>query len=479
MNFEKIEKVKLNIKNLIYSQINKIASLEAATIVGSFTEKGELDFNDIDIVIILKNLNKKNFDETVGVLKKIKAKDLNLKKINKIKINTTFGPLKFNTIDTLVIHAMIYDKNSHIDHVKNSPFTCLDWERSSISYKKHLKDIYKVRQLSFNDFFNARRGINDYLSDLKKNSISYRKYFFNQNKYKLINLRKKIDYKNKIIFYNHIVKNLICNYYKFFYQKNIKFNHLDKRKLKKVFGFNFYQTYYKNLITLNKLSKKRDNKNFFNYSWINKFIKSYNFYLKKVEKESSTVELVRHKKTKYKKDIFIGNKINPRILDKKKGKLKQVNYIFSSPSKRCLETSKLYFKSHNKIILEKKLKEINYGKIEGLSFNQLKVKFPSIISKWNKGLDPKFPEGENIRDVIKRILIFKVKLLKIKNSKIGVVTHNNIIRCFIGIFLKINLRDMHKIRIPYFSKVSFIIINNKILLKSSRLKIYSMLKNID
>ena len=40
MNFEKIEKVKLNIKNLIYSQINKIASLEAATIVGSFTEKG-------------------------------------------------------------------------------------------------------------------------------------------------------------------------------------------------------------------------------------------------------------------------------------------------------------------------------------------------------------------------------------------------------------------------------------------------------
>lgn len=130
MNFEKIEKVKLNIKNLIYSQINKIASLEAATIVGSFTEKGELDFNDIDIVIILKNLNKKNFDETVGVLKKIKAKDLNLKKINKIKINTTFGPLKFNTIDTLVIHAMIYDKNSHIDHVKNSPFTCLDWPRS-------------------------------------------------------------------------------------------------------------------------------------------------------------------------------------------------------------------------------------------------------------------------------------------------------------------------------------------------------------
>ena len=62
MNFEKIEKVKLNIKNLIYSQINTFASLEAATIVGSFTEKGELDFNDIDIVIILKNLNKKNFD---------------------------------------------------------------------------------------------------------------------------------------------------------------------------------------------------------------------------------------------------------------------------------------------------------------------------------------------------------------------------------------------------------------------------------
>lgn len=475
----KIEKLKLNIKNLIYSKIREIENLEGATIVGSFTEKGKLDFNDIDLVIILKDLNNKSFNETVRTLKKINPKNLNLKGINKIKINTTFGPLKFNKKNTLVIHAMIYDKKGHIDHVKKSPFTCLDWERSSLFFKKHLKDIYQVRLLSFDDFFNSRRGIKDYLNDLKNNSISYRKYFFYKNKCKLINLRKKIDKNNKVIFYNHIVKNLICNFYKFYYQKNIKFDYLDKEKLIQVFGVIFFKTYYKNLIKLNKQSKIKYDKNY-KYLWINDFIRSYYLYLKKNENDTSAIELVRHKKTNYKKEIFIGNKINPGILDKKKIILKKkVEFIFSSPLKRCLETSKLYFKSQNKIILDKNLKEINYGKAEGLSFNQLKVKFPEIISKWNKGLDPKFPGGENMKDIFERMLLFKTKLKKIRKSKIGIVSHNNFIRCFIGNILNIKLKNLHKINIPYFWKIRFIIINNKILLKSSRLNIYKMLKNIN
>ena len=47
-------------------------------------------------------------------------------------------PLKFDDEDTLVFHLMIYDVESHINHVIQSPFTCFDWERSELYIKKKL-----------------------------------------------------------------------------------------------------------------------------------------------------------------------------------------------------------------------------------------------------------------------------------------------------------------------------------------------------
>jgi len=314
MNYKIIKKIKLNIKKKLFEKIEQIEELEGSAIVGSFTEKGKLDFNDIDVIIIVKKLDKKIFKKCIRNLKEIKPADLKIRNIKKIKINSTFGPLKFNSSNTLVIHAMIYDIEGHIDHVKKSPFTCMDWERSKIYLKKHLKDIFDVKQLSFADFFQSRRSINDYLKDLSKNIISYRKYQFFKNKYKIIKKTKKINNKNKIIFYNHIVKNLICNYFKFFYQKNIKFNHLSKKNIIKAFGKDFFNQNYKNIIKLDIVYKKKKLNNFNIWN----FIKNYHKFLKEIKKNSSTIVLIRHKKTKFKKSIFISNKINPSILEKKK-----------------------------------------------------------------------------------------------------------------------------------------------------------------
>lgn len=473
MNYKIIKKIKLNIKKKLFEKIEQIEELEGSAIVGSFTEKGKLDFNDIDVIIIVKKLDKKIFKKCIRNLKEIKPADLKIRNIKKIKINSTFGPLKFNSSNTLVIHAMIYDIEGHIDHVKKSPFTCMDWERSKIYLKKHLKDIFDVKQLSFADFFQSRRSINDYLKDLSKNIISYRKYQFFKNKYKIIKKTKKINNKNKIIFYNHIVKNLICNYFKFFYQKNIKFNHLSKKNIIKAFGKDFFNQNYKNIIKLDIVYKKKKLNNFNIWN----FIKNYHKFLKEIKKNSSTIVLIRHKKTKFKKSIFISNKINPSILEKKKrNSLKKVDYIFSSPMKRCLETAKQYFKSDYKITIDNNLREINYGKAEGLDLKQIKNKFPEIILSWRRGYDPRFPGGENTKDVFNRVKNFNRKIFKIDNKKIGVVSHNNFIRCFIGLVFKLNLNKLYKIYVPYFNKISFIIIQNRILLNTNRTNIYRILK---
>ena len=169
---------KQRLKKDLFKTLIKNKNVISVTLVGSFWEnKKSKDFSDIDIVIILKRFNKISYQEC---LKKIN--NLNLKKYNlghlKNLINPTFGPLKFNTTNNIVFHIMIYDIKSHIQHVIKSPFTCFDWERSSNYIGRSLKEIFPVGKIQLIDFFNSRRGINSYLSNLNTNHISYQEYHF-------------------------------------------------------------------------------------------------------------------------------------------------------------------------------------------------------------------------------------------------------------------------------------------------------------
>ena len=137
MIFTNIEKRKLK-KDLFHTLI-KIKNIESVTLVGSFWENSKYkDFSDIDIVIILKKFNKKDYQECLKRITRLDLKKYNLGHL-KTLVNPTFGPLKFNTNKNIVFHTMIYDVKGHVDHVLKSPFTCLDWERSLYFKGKSLK----------------------------------------------------------------------------------------------------------------------------------------------------------------------------------------------------------------------------------------------------------------------------------------------------------------------------------------------------
>ena len=101
-----------------------------------------------------------------------------------------------------------------------------------------------------------------------------------------------------------------------------------------------------------------------------------------------------------------------------------------------METAKT-IEDQDKIIICNQLIEKNYGLAEGLNYKRFKRKYPSIISNWKKKKDPKFPSGENDDDILKRISLFEI-LLKRKlkgnlNKNISiVVTHNALMRCYLG-----------------------------------------------
>ena len=269
---------------------------------------------------------------------------------------------------------MIYDIKGHIEHIIKSPFTVFDWERSSFYKYRKMSDFSSVGFLQLNDFINSRRSINRYISDLNKKSISYRVYKFSNNNYSLITKFHKINDKDKIEFYFHIVKNLIMNFIKYRNKDNKVLNENIDREIIKNFDKIFYLKHIKNIKKLINYKNKSilKNLNIFDI-WIKIFLKDFQKKIKKELSDSKKITFIRHLKTDLNDNTFLGQKRNPSILKKLKDKKIKIKFeiIYTSPLKRCLDTLKKLMIS-SKIILDKNLKEINYGKVDGLTFEELK-----------------------------------------------------------------------------------------------------------
>ena len=167
---------------------------------------------------------------------------------------------------------------------------------------------------------------------------------------------------------------------------------------------------------------------------------------------------------------------------KNKSEFKKIKFkkCFSSPSSRCVETARIVCKD-KKIITNNYLKEINYGKAEGLNLNDLSIKYPNIIKSWKKGLDPKFPKGESLSNVSVRLnkFINDQFILKQNTKSFNnlIFTHNVILRCLIGNIYKIKKKDWFKININYFDLLEFRLENYKLISNIERKKYISIFKN--
>lgn len=473
---EKIVKSKL--RHLLYQEL-KSKNILSISFVGSFIDKEKLSqINDIDLIIIVKNLNKQEFKKIIKKVKNIKITEILPNK--KIFVNNTFGPLKFNKENNLVVHLMMYDVTGHKDHVLKSPFTVYDWERSvEFKYKK-MSDIYSVGTLQLQDFIKSRRGINNYIDDIQKNCISYREYKFDKNKYYLLKKNYTIKKNDKFEFYFHIVKNLISNYIKFKSKKNtlLDFKKINN-EIKKNFNPNFYSKHIKMIQYLLDSKENIELRAINNLDrWIKIFLRDFQKELNLTYKKSKKIIFKRHFKTILNNDSFLGQRRNPSISIKKiNSKKKKFSVVYTGPLKRCIESAKIY--TTNKIInINKNLTEIDYGLAEGLFFKDLQKKYPKMISKWNSKLDPKFPNGENYRDVCKRIDLFIKKIVDTNFENMCVITHNVLLRCLVGKSFNVPIEKWFKISIPHGLNLEFILLEKKIQPNINRKILKKLLKNV-
>ena len=373
---------------------------------------------------------------------------------------------------------MIYDLDLHINHTIKSPFTCYDWERSKVYLGKSLKELSPVYNLQFRDFSNARRNTQEYFQDLSKNRISYREYNFKNKKVKLVKKYFIIDKLNQRDFIYHIIKFLIINYIKYEIQKNIKVSQKNiNRKFLEIVRNKSDLAQFNKLKLLKENKKNQSTKDTKNLGI--RFLKKFDKYIKKKESYNK-VYFSRHKKTKLNKKIFLGQKLNPNIKDRRStNEFKNIKFTkcFSSQSIRCIETAKIT-SPNSKITINNLLKEIDYGEAEGLSYGKFALKYPKIINSWKNKLDPKFPGGESSKMAANRINKFiKFYIIFKKKTNYLVFTHNVILRCLVGKILNIKENQWFKININYYDLLEFKLEKKKLVSNIKRDKFLSIFKN--
>lgn len=98
---------------------------------------------------------------------------------------------------------------------------------------------------------------------------------------------------------------------------------------------------------------------------------------------------------------------------------RKFDVIFCSDLKRAVEFAKLTFGDNAKIITDKRLREVNYGK---LTRSDSKIVEEMLIK--GEVIDKPFPDGESYKDVEKRMRSLLNDLSKKYNNKhIAIVAH--------------------------------------------------------
>ncbi len=123
-----------------------------------------------------------------------------------------------------------------------------------------------------------------------------------------------------------------------------------------------------------------------------------------------------------------------------------IETVYSSDLKRAKKTAEIVSAALDlPLHYTKRLREMNFGKAEGLKKTDLPAKFPYIYPAFNdlnnlERYEIRYPNGESIGEVQQRFMKFVTKLLDDRRQKVLVVTHGMLVRIFAENCLKKTLR---------------------------------------
>jgi len=106
----------------------------------------------------------------------------------------------------------------------------------------------------------------------------------------------------------------------------------------------------------------------------------------------------------------------------------ELDAVFCSPMQRCRQTvDRLGL--HRRVEIVDDLREIDFGRWEGMSFAEICATDGELVDRWSQGeTDFAFPEGESLRGFLGRIDKIRTMLTATPARRPLLVTHGGVIR---------------------------------------------------
>jgi len=128
-----------------------------------------------------------------------------------------------------------------------------------------------------------------------------------------------------------------------------------------------------------------------------------------------------------------------------------IDAIYSSPLKRALATAEPIGSYHGlEVQVDDGLVEMDIGQMEGLSFQELRERYPQFLQLWLSGraaYEP-MPGGERLLDVQERAwqAIERIRERQEQQGTVVAVTHNFVILTLLCRALGLDLADFRRLR---------------------------------
>jgi len=126
-----------------------------------------------------------------------------------------------------------------------------------------------------------------------------------------------------------------------------------------------------------------------------------------------------------------------------------INSIFSSDLIRCKSTVNIVFPEREVTFL-KNLREIDMGALDGLTFDDVKNKYPEIYKKRGENIAEFIPlNGESFRQCQQRAIRVFNQIISATEGNVVICSHAGFIRVLLCSFLKIDLKEIFTIKQDY------------------------------
>ena len=446
----------------------------SATLAGSFLEGQSLDcISDIDLVVVVDRLDAARFEELVSAFQTVLGRELD-ELGYRLRVNPTLGPLKFNEPRTAVLHLMLYSGEAHVDHAISSPFTCFDWQRSTAHCKRSLADVFPVFNLQPHHFVGSRRSVRDYLRDFHSGVVSFRELACTADGYREQARSKPMTPRDRHEFAYHILRFLMHNLVKLVRRANLA---LRGQALLAEYFLIFPEREAEICQFFRELQAKKLAGDFSQPiaeldRRLQEFVDTFEAQFRRTFFTEATRHVAfRHGPTALNRvvrgeRVFLGRsdppleRIDSQALQTLAALLaeSQPRAAYSSPLARCRQSLAALADHHAvpEIECDERLREIDYGQLEGLTVGASRASHAGLFEAWTRGEDPKFPGGECSRDVTARALAFARDCWQPDGQNSITCTHNVVLRSLVGQVLGLPPHDWHRLEVPHLAPITFV-----------------------